>query len=352
MSEIRKKPCPVCGEEIVEDAVLCKYCHSLVGEFVFEDTEPENIGSDDAAVDDATKVFSTEDISKAMQRQESEYTEEVYSEEQPEEYAAEEYSDEQTADEYAEAEDIDYDDYNDGSDEEAYDSAEEYEEEYTDNTDSHVGDEYDPKRTFIITAIITVGILIVIIAAVAVGYKLFGFGDDNDSSSTGSQAIVTPSETQSSSADSIGEYIPQVTDDTVSENPEEILNSQQTDPVTQITDSNVDSSMTDSMADSSSQTDSATDSSADSSADSSSDNSSAAPASNGAPGFEAAGGYYSWSEADTLISNYLSANNMNGSYSYAYGTDGVEMIYSYTDDSGNTSYYRVDLQTGYVTPQS
>ena len=134
------------------------------------------------------------------------------------------------------------------------------------------------------------------------------------------------------------EYVPQVTDDTASENPTDIADSLAADPVT---DSTIDSAA-DSMADSS-----AADSAADSSADSSAaDSSSAADDNSSLAGPE--GGYYSWNEATAIWQSYASGNGLTDG-GYAYGTDGVEMNFYGTDADGVTHTYRVDLVTGEIS---
>ena len=67
-----------------------------------------------------------------------------------------------------------------------------------------------------------------------------------------------------------------------------------------------------------------------------------------APAFEPAGAYYSWGEAEKLMSDYAKENGIEG-FAYSGGTDGIEMIYEVQLDDGSVSYYRVDLQTGYVS---
>ncbi len=63
-----------------------------------------------------------------------------------------------------------YDEYSD--DDYDYDEEEDYEQPDEDQA---------KKKLFVITAVITVGVLLVIILAVVAGYKIFGFGGDDDS---------------------------------------------------------------------------------------------------------------------------------------------------------------------------
>lgn len=348
--DLKTRVCPFCGEEISEEAILCKYCHNLLIDENGKDIEPQTADENEPEIaaesevfeneDEKTIVYSKEELKKAMEEAaaESINTEEVV--ETAEENIADKYEDD-SADAYADGEEVYIEDYDDET------------EVYTDEDTeapaeqpaplSANNDEYDPKRTFLITAIITLGILIIIIAAVIVGYKLFGFGDDNSSSSSTAPSTTSaaPSTTPTSQDVVTDEYVPQVTDDTVSENPEDIANSEQSDPVI---DSAVDSAA-----------DSAIDSSADSAADSSASSSTADSAGSDSANSDdslagPAGSYYNWDEAMQIWNNYVSANGLTD-YGYAYGTDGVEMVFSAEDASGNTAYYRVDLVTGAVSVQ-
>lgn len=335
---MKTRICPFCGEEISDEAILCKYCHNLLidenGNDIGPQTAEESVEEEPAQLDDKTIVYSKEELQRAMEEAAAENIDSEEVVEEAEENLAER---DQTEDEVY-IEDID-----DENEVYTYDDedmpAEEEPEEYADPEVSEGA--YDPKRTLIITAIITLGICIIIIAAVCVGYKLFGFGNDDSSSvsqvTTAQKQTTAPTDTQAVTE----EYVPQVTDDTVSENPEEIANSEQADPVIE---SAVDS-LTDSSADSSAVS-SELDSSASSEADSSSSDSSASSDSLAAP----AGSYYNWNEAMQIWDNYVSANGLTD-YGYQYGTDGVEMVFGADDGSGNTVYYRVDLVTGAVTAQ-
>jgi hypothetical protein len=352
---LKTRSCPFCGESISEEAILCKYCHNLLIDENGNDIEAQTAGEVEEVVeaDEIEQNTDTADVETAAEPEDSEDGNDktiVYSKEElkkaMEQAAAERIDSEEIVetaqknlDEYEEEYDdsdeaVYTEDYDDETEVYTYDDEEEPEEEEIEGEGEIAG--YDPKRTFLITAIITLGILIIIIAAVSVGYKLFGFADDSTSSATvaATTAATTtaPAETEPEEAVT-EEYVPQVTDDTASENPEEIADSEQADPVV---DSSTDSAV-DSLTDSS--TDSSADSATDSSDESTSDTSSLAPP---------AGSYYSWDEAMQIWSDYVDANNLT-SYGYSYGTDGVEMVYSAADAAGNTSYYRVDLVTGAVS---
>lgn len=355
---MKTRTCPFCGKEISEEAILCKFCHNLLIDENGKDIEPQYEEPEQPAEEENTIVYSKEELKKAMEqaKAESPDPDEIVTEaEQNLEEAYEEQAEspEEVYDDTVYNEDADdegeaytYDDeYGDGSEEGEYAEGEYPDEEYQPEEyepaqpENATLGEYDPKRTFLITAIITLGILIIIIAAVAVGYKLFGFGSD-DNSSNAAPVTVTQGNTDTATATEpvTTEYVPQVTDDTASENPTDIADSLAADPVT---DSAINSAA-DSMADSS-----AADSAADSSADSSAaDSSSAADDNSSLVGPE--GGYYSWNEATAIWQSYASSNGLTDG-GYAYGTDGVEMNFYGTDADGVTHTYRVDLVTGAIS---
>lgn len=368
------KNCPFCGKEISDEAIICKFCHRLLidengkdiepddadivneEEEITEEPETEAAGGyeEDQEDDSATKVFSPDDVKKALAKQQSENnTDPEYDDYYDNEAPANENEYSGNDEDYYDAPQKSF-----GGEENAPLSEDEFFQEFgfkpkKGGSASIASDEYDPKRTFMITAIITVGILLVIIAAIAVGYKLFGFGS-SDKSSTGtitksntssvasaadSQAAPAGDSTETAPVTDESGYTPAVTDDTLSENPEDITNSSLSDPVT-YTDSALSAASSD--TDSSSAADLPTDSTADSTADSTTDSSETTESYDA--GFSPSGNYYSWDEAMTIMSNYASANGIENYYYYG-GTDGVEMLFS--DDNGQI--YRVDLQTGAVT---
>ena len=291
---MKTRTCPFCGKEISEEAILCKFCHNLLIDENGKDIEPqyEEPEQEQPAEEENTIVYSKEELKKAMEQAKAESAdpdeivaeaeqnlEEAYEEqaESPEEvYDDTVYNED--ADDEGEAYTYD-DEYGDGSEEGEYEEGEYADEEYADGEyaeeeypegeyaegeypeeeyqpeeyepaqpENATLGEYDPKRTFLITAIITLGILIIIIAAVAVGYKLFGFGSDNSSSSAAPVTVTQGSTDTATATEPVTtEYVPQVTDDTASENPTDIADSLAADPVT---DSTIDSA-SDSMADSS-----------------------------------------------------------------------------------------------------
>jgi hypothetical protein len=339
--DLKTRACPFCGKEISDEAILCKFCHNLLIDENGKDVEPQVPQTESAEDNEKTIVYSKDELKKAMeQAAAASITSEEVVAEAEEKLEEEQQEDTDSAEETAYIEDKDdetqvYTDADTDSDgEENADTDGDEEDDDDEEYDEDEISDYDSKRTFIITAIITLGILIIVIAAVGIGTKLFGAGDDESSSaktvskaSTSSVAAVVTETTEDSSE----AYEPKVTDDTVSEDPEEIADSEASDPVV---DSAVDSA-----------TDSSTDSSADSTADSSATDSIAdTTESLAAP----AGEYYSWNEAMQIWSNFVAANSLTD-YGYSYGTDAVEMVFSAADASGNTNEYRVDLQTGAVS---
>lgn len=341
------KNCPFCGKEISDEAIICKFCHRLLIDENGNDIQPEA----EASVEVQEQTAAPEPVSEPEEK----FTEDddktiVYSKDELKKALAASAP----AEEDPEPEE-EYDKPPMQTENDAYIYNESYDDDYEEDDETFAADNsegYDPKRTFIITAIITGGILIVVIAAVCVGYKLFGFGDDESSSTVKAPPAVSFVHSEAESADSIDVYVPQVTDDTLSEEPEEVTDSELSDPVTENSSAADNTSLTDSAAPTESvpSTDStASTDSTDESSVSDSTSSTTVSSADGGPGFAPAGSYYSWDEANTIISNYFMSNGMNGSYSYQYGTDGVEMVYGYTDDSGNTVSYRVDLNTGAVS---
>ncbi len=447
---MKTKNCPFCGKEISDEAIICKFCHRLLIDENGNDILPEGESAapavETAVTEDKTIVYKKEDLQKLMNKKESddEGSEEdtaviddteVFDDEELGEETTEtdgedtvdasavigDETDSESGEEYTE------EDYSggEGYSEETADSGTEYTEEGYDEgysyetedapprrrrrpaddryDDSQLADvaDYDPRRTFIITAIVTLGILLIIIVAILVGYKLFNFGGDDkttgnqpltntvsvataeDPAAAGSaaadtstaadvtdpNAAIAPGSTVApggiTTSDNNTTFVPSVVNDTVSANPEEIINSSISDPVVDSaattpeasadTSSAADDGMNivirpDPNADTSTGTDDNGSESQEPGDGPSSANSTAAePAGPGAPGFDAAGSYYSWGEAETLMANYAASNNLGYNYEYYGGTDGVEMMYAFYDENGNATVYRVDLQTGYVS---
>lgn len=419
---MKTKNCPFCSKEISDEAIICKYCHRLLidengndilpEEEEYDDTEAAAAETEEPAFDEEkTIVYNKKDLQDLMNKSRAESGNDNDATEEFDASAVigadaesgnadddgyDDFGDDRGGDDYPEDDFPGDDDIQDDGGYEpdpqpAYQRGTHRarENEYDDEELANAAD-YDPKRTFMVTAIVTLGILLIIIVAVLVGYKLFGFGD-TQGTTTSQTPVTTPSQSSAAPVDpnavianptDSAAFVPQITDDTVSENPEEIVNSSLSDPVidpnaavqtppvvdsaastpeTVVADS---SSAADSQANiviipdpdavnSAVSTESSTDDSTDSigdgpAADSSEDNTSREPAGPGAPGFDAAGSYYSWGEAEQLIGSYASANNLGDPVYYG-GTDGVEMIYAFYDDYGNATLYRVDLQTGYVS---
>lgn len=375
-STMSMKTCPFCRKEISNEAIICKFCHRLLIDENGKDIgdEKDNTPAPAAADEDKTIVYSKDELRKALHDNENDYADEQPADEADEdayeEYQepAEEAYDEQYADEQYAYEDDGYDSGEYTYDEQSEGYADAYEEEYEQPApqqryrsaarDMMADDippvsDYDPKRTFIITIIVTLGILLIIIAAIVVGFKLFGFSDENaKQSQVTAQTPAPTSDTQPSETAPVEtEYVPQVTDDTTSESPEETSNSGLADPVV-TPDSMVvvpEDSAADSTADSS--TDTASDSTADdSAADSAADSSTESSADESQVNDGPAGQYYTWDEAFDIIENYFASNGMNGTYAYAYGEENTSMTFQYYDEDGNPAgLYTVDLYTGAVS---
>ena len=148
---MKTKRCPHCNAEISEEAILCKFCHSLLIDDQNENAEEDDVPSDEESTivfnkqqlqqdDDRTRIFSAAQVNEQFNsRSASDGGEDNYGSPQTEGY--EEY------------------------DENEY---EDYDEEYDDDDG-----EIDPsKKTFMIAAVITIGILVIVIIAVIVGYKI------------------------------------------------------------------------------------------------------------------------------------------------------------------------------------
>lgn len=382
------KLCPFCGEEISHEAIICKFCHRLLIDENYEEiTSPAAAESEPA--EEKTMVYSKDELKKAMDAATAEKSkadetaddpdyETTYDDEEPQEervyeesydggeyapeaedgeiyddgveYAAGEYTYDEQTEEYAEDDGEYYDELSAGDGEVYEEAPVRYRSAARDAMmDDIPAADVDPKRTFIITIIITLGILLIVIAAIVVGFKLFGYSDDSSSLAPVDTApIVVNSQPETTPAST--DYQPEVTNDTVSESPEETSNSGLADPVVS-PDSQVilpDTSAADTALDS------AADSSADSAADSAADSSSAPDESAADDSSEAAndgpaGEYYSWDEAFDLIANYFANNGMNGTYEYSYGSENQSMTFQYYDENGNPAgLYTVDLYTGEV----
>ena len=246
---MKTKNCPFCSKEISDEAIICKFCHRLLIDENGNDILPEDeydeedieIAPDDPGEpvfdEEKTIVYNKEDLQNLMNKNRSE-------EEDEEEYETEEFDTSAVIGSVGGDELSD----NDPEGDEFEDDGEEYDPEpqpvfrrsggsddgeYEDEELANAAD-YDPKRTFMITAIVTLGILLIIIVAVLVGYKLFGFGDKDGGTTTSQTQLTTsaPADSAAPAADTASvanpddsSFVPQLTDDTVSENPEEIVNS-------------------------------------------------------------------------------------------------------------------------------
>lgn len=147
MKFMKTKECPYCHEEISEDAILCKYCHNLLTED--DDEEPVMVYDPEPEDDERTRVFSASEAVKNVKG------------------------------------------FNDDYDDEDYDEYDDDDEDYDDDDDDDYDDDY-AKRTFITAAVVTLGILLIVIIAIVAGYKIFG-GDDDSSAPSLNTSMVDSS---------------------------------------------------------------------------------------------------------------------------------------------------------------
>ena len=155
---MKTKTCPYCGKELSGEAVLCKFCHNLL---IDEDGKMTSEGG----LDDETKVFKKpdDDMTKRF----------VLPENAKNDGGSRRRDNSVIADAGAEDyfPDTDFDDYEDDS----------YDDEYEEDAAR--------KRLFIITAVITIGVLIIVIAAILIGMRLFGKKGSNDNANTSGGAV-------------------------------------------------------------------------------------------------------------------------------------------------------------------
>lgn len=201
---MKTKECPYCHREISDEAILCKYCHNLLidedGNDVVKVEEGQN-NPNASYDDDRTRVFSKEEMNS--------FEDKTRAFKVP--VAEQNYS---PADNNA-----GYEDYNDYGD---YDN-----EDYEDEESVQVDGSEARKRLLVTAMAITIGILVIVIAAIFVGVKLFGYngGKDSSSSQSGQKVVAvnssSPSEdTQSSEEASANVNDPAETDDTNDSEPE------------------------------------------------------------------------------------------------------------------------------------
>ena len=150
---MKTKTCPYCGKELSGEAVLCKYCHNLLID------EDGNMTADDGLDDGRTKVFKKpdDDMTKRF----------VLPENAAENKGRGKSSKAVIAD--ADADDVfpdsGFDDYDDDDD-------------FDDGYDDYYDENAARKRLFIITAVVTIGVLVIVIAAILIGMRIIGKSDN------------------------------------------------------------------------------------------------------------------------------------------------------------------------------
>ena len=165
---MNNKICPFCGKELSDEAILCKYCHNLL----LDEADAAEAAADAHLNEDRTIVFNAQEAEGATKH----FT------------AIKDTPPVQQAPQTVEPNEQ-FDDYDD------------YAEEYVPNAEDEPDDEDNPnKRIFIITAVITICILVVIILAIIAGYKIFGYSSDSSSTAAATSkklAVVTEEDSKS-----------------------------------------------------------------------------------------------------------------------------------------------------------
>ncbi|MCR5817267.1 MAG: hypothetical protein K6F91_10310, partial [Ruminococcus sp.] len=166
------KICPHCGKEIQKEAILCKFCHSLLVE------QGEDEG--DAPANGDTIIFKKAEPSRNDSYEPDEYDDIEEPDEEELERQREKARRVAAARRRAEEEDDEYD-YDDEDDDEE--------------------DDDDKKRLYIMVLVIAVGIIVVAIVCLAVATKLFGGNSDSDKI-TVKNTTLAPAVSKDESADS------------------------------------------------------------------------------------------------------------------------------------------------------
>lgn len=196
---MKTKLCPYCQKEISDEAVLCKYCHNLL---IDDDGNIKESEPAEELDDGRTRVFTKEEMNAFDDKTRAFVMPDSVIADEPAGGAQQENFAERQSQSYIPADDG-YDDYD-----------EEYEDDYEDeHTDS---DADAKKRLFVITACITIGILVIVIAAIFVGMKLFGVKNDDSSSKVSAAPKNISSEADENSSEEVSDIIDSTVPDAAS----------------------------------------------------------------------------------------------------------------------------------------
>ena len=148
---MKTKTCPYCGKDLSGEAVLCKYCHNLLID------EDGNMTAEAGLDDDKTRVFKKPDDDDMTKRF---VLPDTGSDDRGRGKKSGVIADARADDVFA---GDDFDDYQEDDFDDSYD-------DYDDENDAK-------KRLFIITAVITIGVLVIVIAAILIGMRIVGKKD-------------------------------------------------------------------------------------------------------------------------------------------------------------------------------